>query len=285
MYKRIWISGFLALGIGVVPVWAGFWDFLLGHHDIEVISVTDMTAAGRQLEPATPDSPVYYLSYDLGFRDLGGVMGGEKIPPTEAAQKIITRALALRGYLPANETTPPPTLFLVMTWGTLNTDLSYGPNPDAPPRQLNRQQILKFLGGYKLGFSDADFDPIMPSLTGLTLMGGDARDFYELASLDHYISVVAAYDLESIKAKQRKLLWMTRISCPSLGFTLGDVMPTMLAIGSVNFGRESTRPTWVNASDRYKAEVRLGDLKFLESGVEPGKEAAGTPSPPPAAGK
>jgi hypothetical protein len=264
MDKRAIAAGLFFASSFAVSHSAGLFDWLFGRRDVEVITVTDMTPAGRLLQPATPQNPVYYVAYELGFQDLGGIVGGDKIPPKEEAKQIITKALAMQGYLPATQDTPAPTLFLTLTWGTLNTELFFGGNPDLPPRQLNRQQILKFLGGYKVGFSDGDFDPLLPPLGGLSVVNNEAQTYLAAAEDDYYISVVAAYDLRSVIAAKRQLLWITRISCPSRGFWLHDVMPTMLAIGSPHFGRESVRPTWVNASDRFKAEVRMGDLKFLD---------------------
>lgn len=276
MNRRVITVGlFLAIGLGA-PLPAGILDLLFGRRDIEVITVTDMTPAGRLREPATPKKPVYYIAHELGFQDLGGVVAGDKIPPKEEAKAIITKALALQGYLPATKDTPPPTLFLTLTWGTLYSERFFGGNPDIPPVPLNRQQILKFLGGYKMGLSDSDFDPLLPALGGLSVVNHEAQTFLDAAEEDYYISVVAAYDLQSVINRKREMLWMTRISCPSRGFWLHDVMPTMLAIGSPNFGRESVRPTWVNASDRFKAEVRMEDLKFLDGNAPaaPGAQKA-----------
>lgn len=242
----------------------GILDWLFGRNGVEVIAVTDMTADGRQLRAPTPENPVYYIPFSLGFQDLGGIVGGEKPPPKEDVLRQISAALAKQGYLPATETSPPPTIVLAFAWGTLYADYFYGPNPDLPPQQLNRHQILKFLGGYKMGFSETDFDPLMPSTIGLTLMNFDSSTFYDLAKEDFYVAVVSAYDLEAIRNKKKKLLWMTRISCPSSGYFLPEVLPTMLTVGAPNFGRESDRPVWFRASDKYRPEVKLGELELLE---------------------
>ncbi len=57
---------------------------------------------------------------------------------------------------------------------------------------------------------------------------------------------------------------MTRIAAPSLGFELGEVLPAMLAIGGPVFGRDTPKPVWVNADDRFKPNVTLGELKLIE---------------------
>jgi len=255
----------LLLLIAVAPAArAGVFDFLLPHHDFEVISNTEMTEAGRQRPAPTREKPEYYLAVSLGYRDLGGVMGGIKEPPKTEVYRAIGIALAKQGFLPANEHTPPPTLVLTFTWGTLNTEVDYGTNPDLPPRQRNRQQILKFIGGYSLGFSDSHFDPDTAPLFGLQLMNSDARDFYDLAADDFYVAAVAAYDLEALHNKQKKILWITRIGSPSLGFSLSDVMGKMVAIGGVNFGHETTRPVRIRATDKYSPSTSLGELKVID---------------------
>lgn len=271
----------------VSNVSAGPLDFLFRKPAIEVITVTDMTDEGRLRPAVTPEAPVYYIAVSMGFKDLGGAMGGEKIPPKDEMLRIITKTLASQGYLPATNNTPDPTIALVLAWGTLNTDMDYGFNPDMPPRQLNRQQILKFIGGYKMGFSDQDFDPLIPSIAGTSFMNYESRDFYDLAAEDFYVALIGAYDLESIQRKEKKLLWNTRISCPSRRYWLDEVMPTMLALAAPNIGRETARPVWVNVTDKYKPSVKIGDLnllEYLETGKLPVLEQADdkkAPKPPP----
>jgi hypothetical protein len=258
--------------VALPPARAGLLDFLFGKRDIEVITITDMSPEGRLFRRPTPENPTYYIAASLGFRDLGGLVGGEKQPPNDEMIRTITKVLAKQGYLPATEQSPSATLVLALAWGTLNADLDYGMDPDAPPRQRNRQQILKFLGGYKMGFSNADFDPLLPSLGGLSFHDFDSRALYDIASEDFYVAVIAAYDAAAMAKKQKKLLWTTRISCPSRGFWLADVMPTMMAISGANIGREMAKPSWVNASEKYQPDVQIGDpilVEYLEKGALP----------------
>ena len=285
----------LSAVLGTAPfARAGVLDFLFGKREIEVITITDMSPEGRLFRRPTPENPTYYLAASLGFRDLGGVVGGEKQPPNDEMIRTITKVLAKQGYLPASEQSPAATLVLALAWGTLNADLEYGMDPDAPPRQRNRQQILKFLGGYKMGFSNADFDPLMPSLGGLSFHDFDSRALYDIASEDFYVAVIAAYDAAAMAKKQKKLLWTTRISCPSRGFWLADVMPTMMAISGTNIGREMSRPAWVNASEKYQPDIKIGDpvlVEYLDKGPLPVVDVSKTipanakkPTRPPAKG-
>lgn len=241
----------------------GLLDLLLGRRELEVITVTDATAAGRQRPPASPEHPQYYVGISLGFRDLGAPVGGIKEPPARDALRFIAAELAKQGFLPATNRSPPPTLLLACTWGTLNAD-DFRPNPDLPGQIRNRPQILRFLGGRKIGFDDNFFDPLTAPVTGLQMMSYDAQSLYDVAQEDFYIIVVSAYDLAALREQKKQLLWMTRIATPSLGFDLGESMPTMLAIAGPQFGRETARPVWVSATEKFKPNVKLGELQLIE---------------------
>lgn len=241
----------------------GLFDLLLGNRELEVITVTDMSAAGKKMPPASKEHPQYYIGVSLGFRDLGAPIGGIKEPPTQDALRFIAAELAKQGYLPATPKSPPPTLVLAYTWGTLNTELDR-PDLDLPGMIRNRPQIVNFLGGRKVGFTRDFFDPLTAPAAGLMTMSYDAKNLYEIAQEDFYVIVVSAYDLAALKDKSRRLLWMTRIATPSLGFELGPSMPAMLAIAGPHFGRETERPVWMSASEKFKPNVKLGELQLVE---------------------
>jgi hypothetical protein len=154
---------------------------------------------------------------------------------------------------------------LCYTWGTLNAERFYGPDPSRPPLQVNRGQIVRFLGGHKIGLDQAFFNPLTAPMVGLTANSYDARNLLEVAEEDFYVIVVSAYDLDAALEMRRKPpLWTTRIAAPSLGFSLADVMPAMLAIGGQQFGRETPRPVWINADDKFTPNVKLGELQLVE---------------------
>ncbi|MBI5424374.1 MAG: hypothetical protein HZA32_09795 [Opitutae bacterium] len=241
----------------------GFFNLLLGRRDLEVITVTDMTPAGKKMPAASKDHPQYYVGVSLGFRDLGATMGGIKEPPPSDALRFIAAELAKQGYLPATPKSPPPTLVLAYTWGTLNADLDRR-DPDLPGTVRNRPQIVRFLGGAKVGLTRDFFDPLTAPATGLMTMSYDAKNLYEIAQEDFYVIVVSAYDLAALKDKQKRLLWMTRIATPSLGFALDESMPAMLAIAGPHLGRETERPVWMSASEKFKPNVKLGELQLVE---------------------
>lgn len=241
----------------------GFLELLFGRRELEVITVTDATIAGRQRPPASPAHPQYYVGISLGFRDLGAAVGGIKEPPAQDALRFIAAELAKQGYLPATDKSPAPTLLLACTWGTLNADV-FQPYPEMPGRVRNRPEILRFLGGRKIGFDENFFDPLTAPVTGLQLMSYDAQSLYEISSEDFYIIVVSAYDLAALREQKKQLLWMTRIATPSLGFDLGASMPAMLAIAGPHLGRETARPVWMSATEKFKPDVKLGELQLVE---------------------
>lgn len=239
-------------------------DFFLGPRDVEVITNTEVTPAGRKLPAPSPTAPQYYLAISGGYQDLGGIIAGITAPPPSDVLKMLTAELAKRGYLPATEKTPPPTLALFFIWGTLNTDQDNGGDIDAAPGVRNRAKILRFLGGEKAGLGDSFFDPLTAPAAGLSVMSADSRDLYEAASEDFYVTVVSAYDFESVRQHKRELLWMTRIATFGRGFDLPEVLPAMIAIGGAQFGRETPKPVWLRASDKFKVDVRIGELQLVE---------------------
>ncbi|MBI5381243.1 MAG: hypothetical protein HZA31_05025 [Opitutae bacterium] len=266
----------------------GFLDFFLPKHELQVITVTDTTPMGALMRPATPANPVYYIAVNMGYRDLGGVMGGDKIPPQPEVLKTFFKVLAKQGYLPSSKD-HPPTMLMLWVWGTMYTDKIYMSSDDFEGRQLNRHQLLRFLGGYKLGLTTKTPELFTQDiLPGVTHLNADAQDISDLATDDLYVAVVAAYDYQSVVNKEKKLLWTTKISCPARGFVLGDVLPSMLAIAGPNIGRETAKPVWVNASEKFKPEVKIGDpviVEYLTSNKLPVVDASQSKLGKPAAKK
>lgn len=90
--------------------------------------ITEMTAAGKKLEPATPQHPVYYLEQAGKFSQLGTNSPANEHPPAVAdLERAMQRALAVNGYVPSAPSTPGPRLFVVMSFGSFarfSTDAS-----------------------------------------------------------------------------------------------------------------------------------------------------------------
>lgn len=254
----------LTLVLPPAPAGAGIVELIRGRRELEVITVTDVSPDGKALPPPRPAEPQYYIAASRGFRDLGAAVGGIKEPVPMEVVRLISSELAKQGYLPSTTHSAPASLLLVFTWGTLNGDRFTGSNLDAPPRVLNKGQIVRFLGGSKEGIDDHAFDPLTLPTPGLTNYNYEAKRILDVAVEDFYVIVVSAYDLDRLRRRDtHPPLWTTRIAAPSLGFSLPDIMPAMLAIGGPRFGRETARPVWSQATEEFKPNVRLGELKLL----------------------
>src|SRR5688572_29397818 len=66
-------------------------DWIFPKRDVQVIAVTDTTPAGALRCPVTPANPVYYMAVNAGFRDFGGIIAGDKIPPKEQVLQTIAK--------------------------------------------------------------------------------------------------------------------------------------------------------------------------------------------------
>lgn len=257
--------------------YAGFWDSFL-RRDVNVITVTDVTKEGESTARPTAEKPAYYIAVSLGFHDFGPAAAGERVPPSDAVIKHITKVLAKEHYMPAT-TKHPPTLLLLYAWGTLYPDkIPMLGNPDFEV-QTNRNAMLRFLGGDKMGVvrkpEESFSESFMPR--ELAFYTADAQDIMDAAGDDLYVAAIVAYDYDMLINKKKKMpLWKTKISCPSTGLALDETLPTMLTIAGPNIGKDTPKPVWAAASEKFKADVQIGDpvvQEFLDSGNLPVIEA------------
>jgi hypothetical protein len=269
---------FTLAAISTADLSASVLDWIFPKRDVQVVAVTDTTPAGALRRPVSPANPAYYVAVSAGYRDFGGIIAGEKIPPKEEVLKTIGRVLAKQGYLPATDD-KTPSLLLVWTWGTMNTDRMYSFNPDdTEGRQVNRNQLLRFMGAYKLGLITREPHPFQQDLMlpGAMFRDADSDYLYELASEDLYVAAISAYDYAAALRQEKSLLWMTKISCPSRGLALPQTLPAMLALAGPYIGRETAKPVSLKATEQFKTEVRIGDptvVEYLESAPLPVIEA------------
>jgi len=267
------LAGALALlGATLTPAAAaGVLEWLFPRPELRVVTVTDTTPVGALRRPVSLAQPAYYQAVSAGFRDFGGIVAGEKAPAKEVVFRAMARVLARQGYLPASAE-HPPSLLLLWTWGTMNTDRVQSANPDdLEGRQVNRSQLLRFMGAYKLGLGAREpgaavFDPMLP---GALFRDADQEVLSVLATEDLYVAAIAAYDHAAAVRSQKVLLWKTKISAPSRGHAFAEVLPSMLALAGAQIGRETPRPVVVTADERLKAEVKIGAPTVVESGEPP----------------
>jgi len=251
-----------ALLLAARPASAGNLLDWMFRHDVQVITSTDMMPAGSLLRPPSPSAPVYYFAANAGYHDFGGIIAGDKLPATGDMITYLARALAKSGFLPA-DAQHPPTEVIIFAWGTFYRDIMPSMDPSLPDSQTNVMAMIRFLGGDKLGLVPDAPDPWNATdMPGLTRFNPDAEAIADVARDDLYVVALAGYEFPVKEAKHPKLLWRTKISCPARGLVMADTLPTMVAIAAPLIGRETQAPVWINASDKFKPEVRIGNPKF-----------------------
>ena len=237
---------------------------LFGPKDLETVTVTDLTPAGKLLRQPSPDHPLFYAAISGGYHDLGGLKGGEKPIARQSVDQTMIKILAKQGYLPVAPGQRPDVI-LAWKWGTLNIYI-FQDGSGLTFRRANEGQLLRFLGGDKHGLISRYGDPF-PEQTlapGLFPISGDAQTLIDTSKEDLYVAVISAYAVTLRDAKHAELLWNTRISAPARGFWLPEALPAMLAIATPYVGRETTKPVWIRATDKFKPDIHLGDLRMVE---------------------
>ena len=258
---------------------------------IDYIIVTEMTNAGRKLPEPSVDKPVYYISHSVDQKDIGDPYGLTKDVPYDNLRKHLLAALAANGYRPCDPEHPEntPTQIFFFSWGMHNRIVGTGNDDDDKPSD-EIQNILaraKTVGGQKFAdeFAKALAEQLavekmvhmllgppyplcIDSPHGATWRAFAERDettqtlVYETMH-DCYYLIVTAYDLESLKSHQRKLLWVTRISTVARGVNFEQTLPIMINNGAYFFGRE-TPPEILRKRAYKRATVDIGDAQVVE---------------------
>ncbi len=251
------------------------------HKDVDVITVTDMTRAGKAWAPATVEHPVRYQIIHLGAASFGDNWAGEAIPSNNAVLLWMMAAMRDQGYLLA-DATHPPELTLVFGWGmfrestgepTLEPPSHFLDGAVAPYGVLgSRRRALRFLGGEKVdlmweqqqygGFIDPRVLLRGMARTGVT---GKVWDF---AASDLFLGLVRAYPARLMSTPRDALLWETRFACPATGLRMDRALPQMILAAAPNLGRETAKPVNVNATATYGSKVNFGDFTILNDDVE-----------------
>lgn len=217
----------------------------------QVLVIGDVTEAGKKLTPPNPEHPVYYFPLPVGYKELGAIVAGEKQPPKNDVSHALAVALARQGYRVMDAQHPPEQL-LVFWWGSMNPkidDFSTG-DPDEMPNQVffNEREMLALVGAYKA-------DSLAP---------WESHDLRTAAREDRYFVIVLAFDFEAARKHEKKLLWMAKMSTESLGRTLTETFPALIASGGPAFGQD-TKPGWVDSSQPLKqGKVIVAPLEVKE---------------------
>lgn len=210
----------------------------------EVNVNTTLTEAGKKIAPPTREHPAYYFPVTVGWREEGSLVAGEQPPPKLMVIHELAKTLAAQNYLVVGPKTPPPALLLVFHWGYMNPQIEdFGTGDPAQKVFFNQKEMLALVGGTTLPNLDLSFERE-------AVMQG-AED-------DRYFVVVSAYDFADAVKKKKTRLWVARMSTPSTGVTMSEVVAALIQSGGPQFGRETLRPVWVGAPIGREGKVEVG---------------------------
>ncbi len=227
----------------------------------DIMVNVDMTPEGHKAVHPTPEHPAYYLPVVLGYQELGGdKAAGEHIPPDKDVMAQLASQLAAQGYLPSHversephhrskdaernpaaaaKLAPPPSLVVTFFWGSLN------PVKMPNGQVVNQDRMMALVAG-----------KAMDSLQPFSMRFEDV--IQQGVEMDHYFIIVAAYDFQAYfgqRPPRKVLLWTARMSIPSAGLWLPQIVPALAKAGGPFFGRETTRPQWIHPPT---GEVKAG---------------------------
>lgn len=223
-----------------------------------VIVASDLTDDGRKVEHPTKEKPVYYLPRVIGYQALGEATAGELAVKPELVLHEAAKVLAKEGYLVATKETAVPTLILLFQWGYLKPSRS---DEGAITTEFEGNKMTGLIAGQKAGDLYPKFD----------------RDITEATYEDRYFVLIAAYDLaEYQKHKQKKLLWVTRMSTSMTKTSLEDVAPMLISQGGPVFGRDSGHPKTQIVPETKEGRVESGQLNVIEL-INPAEEKSSSP--------
>lgn len=240
----------VALGTVAVRADTGSFFSRLMARDVEVITVTDMTDAGRLLRQPSRQHPVYYEALILGYTDFGRSIAGLKEPDKNKMLKLILKLLADRGYYPANAKHAPEML-IALRWGTLNQ---------------RPGMALPFMGGDKLDmlYQLERMSPSNMVQYMTSFRHGPIGDFVSsCADGDLYVISVMVFDEAEALKGNTKLLWHTKVSCPANGLDIEPTLRQMARQAAPMFGRETAKPVWTITTER-EGHVELGEMRIVE---------------------
>lgn len=218
-----------------------------------VIVVSDLTDDGRKVEHPTKDKPVYYVPRVIGYQALGNTSVGELLVKPELVLHEAAKALAKEGYLVATKETAAPSLILLFQWGYLMPTRN---DEGAITTDFEGKKMTGLIAGQKAGDLYPKFD----------------SDITEATTEDRYFVLIAAYDLDAYVAhKEKKLLWVTKMSTPMAKTSLEDVVPMLISRGTPVFGRDSGHPKVEIVPEAKEGKVESGQLKVIEM-LNPGEK-------------
>jgi len=266
---------------------------------LDMTVITTVTDAGRLVAPASPDHPVYYVAQPGGFREFGGTYAGVHPPPVADLERVMKKALASQGYLPATDAAHRPSVLVVFTWG-MHSRLD--PNTEAISPEAMFQNMIEraaLVGGFgfahRVGhayedramsqlsgpsFADASFKLIDP-VHRLTEESVKSEYLMDQINEDIYFVVASAYDYAAVAQGKRTLLWRTNMTVNTSGVNMKETLPPLIATAAPFFGRETDGPEALQRRIYRKGQVDIGQatvVEYMDSSA-PAAAPKATPAP------
>lgn len=216
--------------------------------NIEMIVVAEQSAQGTSVPRPTPEHPVYYITYDVGYIESGTPLGGLKPPSAGVVGQNLRAALESQGYQLATSQTPP-SLVLVYSWGCVYADTQIGqtvintggitgakPFSRFPNRALGWSFVLPSRIASQLVRSKSSRYSSSPLYrdSGLPM-------YPESVELNRNFLVVTAYDYAALQRHEKTLLWRVKLSASESSATMASALPALARAGAPYFGRDFNR--------------------------------------------
>jgi hypothetical protein len=214
----------------------------------QVVVVGDITKVGKDARVPDAANPVYYvpLTPDQSKKDAAADDG--KQPSKEEVMGRLAAALAKRHYLPASPGHPPEQV-LSFWWGTADPQLdNFGTDDALEETSFNERAMIALVGSDKKE----------------ELMSWHSKDLRSAAREKRHYIVVMAFDYAAAVKKQKKVLWITRMSTASAGVDLTEAIPALVTSGGPAFGRKA-HPAWINSGKVKDENVVIAPLEVKET--------------------
>ncbi len=213
-----------------------------------------------ELRPS-PSHPIRYLILAGQQKDLGTLVAGEKMPTTAELESLIHRTLEAQGFTRTQVGGPMANIVVVYTYGSayLDVDESSEEEEDSATGEIststtrtvnNEREILALVGAAKVRVQD--------------LPAEVRHEMNQDIQTGRLYITVSGFDAQSLRTKENKMLWRTRISVSSFGTWLPDAMGVMLATAGPYFGIDSETPVLLGDKDRRKTEVQIGESTVVD---------------------
>lgn len=216
----------------------------------DVLVVADAAPTLPEAARPTAEKPVHYLLLGMAERTLGAAWAGEPQPDRATLEKEIVRVLATQNFLRTQVGGPMPQLALIVTWGSANlmiddiNDTNDAGETTTSSLVWNQREIAQLVGADKANRH--------------LLNGVEAEAINDAARQDRLYLMLAAFDVQALARKEKKMLWRTRISIESRRTSLPESLAVMLNSAAPYFGRSTELPVFIDDNLRRKADVQIG---------------------------